>query len=241
MGWTAPAPRRCDYRAVEVGREEPEYGTDHDCWPGHRESVFQVHTIDADGEIVVRQQLKRAQLLRFFGELPPALLGIEACATAHYWACELQRLGHDVRLLPPTCVKPYVRHEKNPEERCRRCRIDRRGCDPADHAVRAGQDGRAAIGGDAAPAPRPPGQTADDAAACRPRSLGRVRDLRRRRNCPSDTSRRRAGAGRANRATRYRPFYPRDAGPACPRSRSVWPVGITKTMCRTKATATTVP
>jgi transposase len=67
-------------------------------------SVFQVHAIDADGEVVVRRQLKRAQLLRFFGELPPVLVGIEACATAHHWARELQRLGHDVRLLPPAYV-----------------------------------------------------------------------------------------------------------------------------------------
>lgn len=76
-------------------------------------SVFQVHAIDADGQVVVRRQLKRAQLLRFFGELPPALVGIEACATAHHWARELQRLGHDVRLLPPAYVKPYVKRQKN--------------------------------------------------------------------------------------------------------------------------------
>jgi transposase len=64
-------------------------------------SVFQVHSIAADGEVVVRRQLKRAQVLKFFAGLPPALIGIEACATAHHWACELQGIGHEVKLLPP--------------------------------------------------------------------------------------------------------------------------------------------
>jgi transposase len=76
-------------------------------------SVFQVHAVDADGEVVVRRQLKRAQLLKFFAGLPPALIGIEACATAHHWARELQRFGHEVKLLPPAYVKPYVKRQKN--------------------------------------------------------------------------------------------------------------------------------
>lgn len=76
-------------------------------------SVFQVHAVDADGEVVVRRQLKRPQLLKFFAGLPPALVGIEACATAHHWARELQRFGHVVRLLPPAYVKPYMKRQKN--------------------------------------------------------------------------------------------------------------------------------
>lgn len=76
-------------------------------------SVFQVHAIDAAGEVVVRRQLKRAQVLKFFADLPPALIGIEACATAHHWARELQRFGHEVKLLPPAYVKPYVKRQKN--------------------------------------------------------------------------------------------------------------------------------
>ena len=62
-------------------------------------SVFQVHGIDADGNVVVRSQLKRRYVLTFFQKLPPCLVGIEACASSHYWSRELQALGHTVRLM----------------------------------------------------------------------------------------------------------------------------------------------
>ncbi|MBF0304173.1 MAG: IS110 family transposase [Alphaproteobacteria bacterium] len=71
--------------------------------------VFQVHGIDADGEVAVRRQLRRAQVLGFFARLEPCLIGMEACATSHYWAREMVALGHEVRLIPPAHVKPYVR------------------------------------------------------------------------------------------------------------------------------------
>ena len=77
------------------------------------QSVFQVHGIDADGQVVIRQRLTRARLLRFFAKLPRCLIGIEACASAHHWARELLTLGHDVRLMPPAYVKPYVKRQKN--------------------------------------------------------------------------------------------------------------------------------
>ncbi len=76
-------------------------------------SVFQVHAIDVDGNVVVRRQLRRQQMLKFFAQVPPCLIGIEACGTAHYWARELSALGHDVRLMPPAYVKPYVKRQKN--------------------------------------------------------------------------------------------------------------------------------
>ncbi|WP_396593809.1 IS110 family transposase [Brevundimonas sp. R86498] len=76
-------------------------------------SVFQVHGIDAEGGIVIRQKLTRARLLKFFEKLDPCLVGIEACGTAHHWARELIGLGHDVRLMPPSYVKPYVKRQKN--------------------------------------------------------------------------------------------------------------------------------
>ncbi|MDQ7811916.1 IS110 family transposase [Brevundimonas sp.] len=76
-------------------------------------SVFQVHGIDAEGGVVIRQKLTRARLLKFFGKLRPCLVGIEACGTAHHWARELIGLGHDVRLMPPSYVKPYVKRQKN--------------------------------------------------------------------------------------------------------------------------------
>src|SRR5262244_378234 len=76
-------------------------------------SVFQVHGVDADGKVVVRRQLKRRYVLTFFQKLPPCLVGIEACASSHYWSRELQALGHSVRLMPPAYVKPYVKRHKN--------------------------------------------------------------------------------------------------------------------------------
>src|SRR5499426_1115744 len=76
-------------------------------------SVFQVHGVDAQGNVVFRRQLKRRYVLSFFQKLPPCLVGIEACATSHYWSRELQALGHKVRLMPPAYVKPYVKRQKN--------------------------------------------------------------------------------------------------------------------------------
>ena len=76
-------------------------------------SVFQVHAIDADGNIVIRRQVKRRYVLAFFQKLPPCLVGIEACASSHHWSRELQALGHTVRLMPPAYVKPYVKRHKN--------------------------------------------------------------------------------------------------------------------------------
>ncbi len=64
-------------------------------------TVFQVHGADRDGRPVVRKKLRRGQVLGFFAELPSCLIGLEACASAHYWARELQALGHEVRLIPP--------------------------------------------------------------------------------------------------------------------------------------------
>jgi transposase len=75
-------------------------------------SVFQVHGIDAAGEVVIRRQVRRRQLLGFFEKLGPCLVGIEACATAHYWGREIAALGHEVRLMPAHYVKAYVRRGK---------------------------------------------------------------------------------------------------------------------------------
>src|SRR5467141_4014624 len=76
-------------------------------------SVFQVRGVDADGDVVLRRQLKRRYVLSFFQKLPPFLIGIEACASSHYWSRELQARGHTVRLMPPAYVKPYVKRQKN--------------------------------------------------------------------------------------------------------------------------------
>ena len=76
-------------------------------------NVFQVHGVDAEGTTVLRKQLRRAQVLAFFSRLPRCLVGMEACATAHYWARELRALGHEVRLMPAQYVKAYVKRNKN--------------------------------------------------------------------------------------------------------------------------------
>src|SRR6188472_4567956 len=75
--------------------------------------VFQMHGVDADGTTVLRKQLRRSQVLSFFSRLPPCLVGIEACATAHYWARELAALGHEVRLMPAQYVKAYIKRNKH--------------------------------------------------------------------------------------------------------------------------------
>src|ERR1700684_4085513 len=75
--------------------------------------VFQVHAVDAKGEIVVTRKLTRSQLIPFFAELPPCVVGMEAGASAHHWGRALIELGHEVRLIPPAHVKPYVRRNKS--------------------------------------------------------------------------------------------------------------------------------
>jgi len=75
--------------------------------------VFQIHGVDDSGEVVVRRRLRRSEVLNFFARLPLALVGLEACATAHHWARELGKLGHEVRLMPAQYVKAYVKRQKN--------------------------------------------------------------------------------------------------------------------------------
>jgi transposase len=76
-------------------------------------TVFQVHGADSEGRPVLRKRLRRGQVLVFFASVPPCRVGLEACASAHYWARELQALGHQVRLIPPQYVKPFVKTNKN--------------------------------------------------------------------------------------------------------------------------------
>lgn len=75
--------------------------------------VFFIHCVDAQGQVVFAKEVRRRDLVSFFASLPACLVGVEACSSAHHWGRELVKLGHDVRLMPPTYVKPYVRRQKN--------------------------------------------------------------------------------------------------------------------------------
>ena len=75
-------------------------------------SVFQVHGVDKGGKAVIRKRLKRSKVLEFFVQLPPCLVGMEACSSAHYWARKLREQGHEVKLMAPQFVKPYVKANK---------------------------------------------------------------------------------------------------------------------------------
>ncbi len=76
-------------------------------------SVFQVHGIDQEGGAVLRKKLRRAQVLKFFATLPPCLVGMEACGSAHHWARTLSAQGHKVRLIPPQYVRPFLKTNKH--------------------------------------------------------------------------------------------------------------------------------
>ena len=103
-------------------------------------NVFQVHGVDDSGEIVLRRQLRRGAVEKFFAQLSPCTVGVEACGSAHHWARVIGRYGHQVRLMPPAYVKPYVKRNKRRPGRGG----DLRGGQPADDAVRARQERRAA-------------------------------------------------------------------------------------------------
>jgi transposase len=83
-------------------------------------NVFHAYGVDTQGEKVFSRKLRRGQVEAFFAKLAPCLIGIEACATAHHWARILKRMGHQVRLIPPAYVKPYVKTQKNDEADAKR-------------------------------------------------------------------------------------------------------------------------
>ena len=97
--------------------------------------VFQIHCVDASGRVVVAKAIRRKHLLEFFASLPPCLVGLEASGSAHHWARELITLGHEVRMMPPAYVKPYIRRQKYGRLGCSG---DLRGGDAAHEAVPVG-------------------------------------------------------------------------------------------------------
>ena len=115
MGWMAPL-RHLSAKLLSdriSSEREPSMGEVTTIGFDLAKHVFQVHGVDAEGATVLRKQLRRAQVLAFFGRLPPCLVGLEACATAHYWARELRALGHEVRLMPAQYVKAYIKRNKH--------------------------------------------------------------------------------------------------------------------------------
>jgi transposase len=115
MGWMAPWRHRCAKMVVvkDHQQQEPSMGDITTIGLDLAKSVFQVHAVDEVGRIVLRKRLRRGQVLAFFAGIPPCLVGLEACATAHYWARELIALGHETRLMPPNYVKAYVKRNKH--------------------------------------------------------------------------------------------------------------------------------
>ena len=115
MGWMAPL-RHLSAKLLSdrISSEwEPSMGEVTTIGLDLAKHVFQAHGVDAEGATVVRKQLRRAQVLAFFSRLPPCLVGLEACATAHYWGRELRALGHEVRLMPAQYVKAYIKRNKH--------------------------------------------------------------------------------------------------------------------------------
>jgi Transposase len=122
MGWTAPRTASAcqDGRCQNPSEGKPSKGksirnlsTVTQVGLDLKKRVFQVHAVEAKGEIVVARKLTRSQLIPFFAELPPCVVAMEACSSAHHWGRALMELGHEVRLNPPAHVKPYVRRNKS--------------------------------------------------------------------------------------------------------------------------------
>src|SRR6516162_4373476 len=117
MLWTAPPPaRECQGygRRLRLPRFGGAiYAVDFDNRSRYRQVGLSSAWRGCGRPVVLRRQLKRRYVLAFFQKLPPCLVGIEACASSHYWSRELQELGHTVQLMPPAYVKPYVKRQKN--------------------------------------------------------------------------------------------------------------------------------
>src|SRR2546430_630599 len=117
MLWTAPTLRHQGaigwLRRNEPLEGAPSMGEVSTIGLDIAKSVFQIHGVDAGGAVVIRKRISRTKLLEFFATLPPCLVGIEACPTAHYWSRRLQTLGHTVRLMPPSYVNAYVKRSQN--------------------------------------------------------------------------------------------------------------------------------
>ena len=116
--------------------------------------VFQVHGADAAGHVLFRKRVTRAKLIGFLATQAPCIVAMEACAGAHYWAREISKLGHSVRLMAPAYVKPFVKRQKNDAADAEAV------CAATEHALRSGQDRGAASECNRLPGPRSFGASA---------------------------------------------------------------------------------
>ena len=132
-------------------------------------SIFQLHGVDADGTVILQKKLRRGAVLGFLGKLESCLVGMEACATSHHWAREIAALGHEVRLIPPAYVKPYVKRQKNDAADAEAI------CEAAEHALCPSENRGAAGCPRTASISRPADATAHYASECHPGTLRRVR------------------------------------------------------------------
>jgi hypothetical protein len=200
MGWMAPERHLAARMVVDATyhQEEPSMSEVTTIGLDLAKHVFQVHGTDASGATVLRKQLRRGQVVAFFAALPRCLVGLEACATAHYWARELQAVGHEVRLMPAQYVKAYDKRNKNDGG----CGGDLRGGKPAEHALCGDQDGRAAGSTAAAPRPGKAGSAAPQPGQHAAGASGRVRGDRAARVAQRCAS---AGSGAPGAASARHP------------------------------------
>ena len=114
MGWTAPYGIECArMRLLQSQTREPSVNQIIRIGMDTSKHIFQLHGVDAVERPVLRRKLRRSEVLAFFAKLPPTVIGMEACGAAHYWARELRKLGHEVKLMAPQHVKAYVKRNKN--------------------------------------------------------------------------------------------------------------------------------
>src|ERR1043166_5375167 len=114
MGWTAPDGINVPswWLMIRTSKRRPSMAKAITIGLDIAKNVFQVHAVDEAGQVILRRRLRRAQVEPFFAKLAPALVGVEACGSAHHWGRVLRGLGHEVRLMPPAYVKPYVKRNK---------------------------------------------------------------------------------------------------------------------------------
>jgi len=114
LGWTAPDGIECARLRVVINHSQGKPSDDdYQDRVGYIKSVFQVHGVDEHERPVLRRQLRRAQMEKFFAKPPPTQVGLEACGASHHWGRVLRDLGHEVVLIPPQYIKPYVKRGKN--------------------------------------------------------------------------------------------------------------------------------